>query len=267
MPISEGYLEVTVDGPGAIGAELIDLGDTVFGLNAFLPTESSRAYSSQLAVGEEIFTSVKVVNPTNEAIGVTLTAFVSKEDGEVEQVSGKPITLEARQSYEANVAEIFDLNANSSTTVVGSITMEATKPGIIGDVVFGEPVTGRFAAALPFQTQLFRKAIHGHISNARSLREPALDSFTGMAIFNPNSQEADILVEVFDQEGDEIGQTSFRLKAKQRLSQTLIELVPASDGLAGGYIQITSSIPVAAQQLFGNYGLDYLSAVLPEIVE
>jgi hypothetical protein len=138
---------------------------------------------------------------------------------------------------------------------------------MIAQRLYGEPVSGRFAAALPIQTRLFRKAIHGHISNAKSFRDPSLDSFTGLAIFNPNSAETIIQVEVFDQLGGRVGDVSIPLKAKQRISKTLVELVPASEGLVGGYIQLTSTLPVAAQQLFGNLGLDYLSAVLPTIVE
>jgi len=266
-PVKSGYLEVTVDGPGIVGSELVNLGDTVFGLNAFSPGESTKGYSSQLALGEDIFTNVKLVNPTQETIIVTLTAYMSRDNDAVEEISGIPIVLESRQSFEADVAEIFDLVKEPSVTLVGSIGMEASRAGIIGDVVFGEPVSGRFAAALPIQTKLFRKAIHGHISNAKSFRDASLDSFTGLAIFNPNSGEAIILVEVFNQAGDRIGDTSISLKAKQRISKTLVELVPDSEGLVGGYIQLTSSIPVAAQQLFGNLGLDYLSAVLPAIVE
>jgi len=266
-PLNDGFIEVIIDGPGAVGFELIELPDTLLGLNASFDNPNLTLYSAQLGHGQDIFTSLKLTNTTTEAKILTVSAFLVQATGSID-TRVKQFTLGARQCLQQNVDSIFGLPTGGSQAVVGSILVESTGAGVIGDVVFGDPSSAKFAAALPLQRTTFRKAVHSQISNGTVPGSAALSYFTGLAIFNPDSRFAsDVTIEVFDRDGLKIGEAAVELKAHGRISNTLVELVPESAGLVRGYIIVTATRPVVAQQLFGNLALDYLSAVIPVVLE
>ena len=265
-PIYDGYVEVTVDGPGAIGFELIQLPDGLLGLNAAVGNPSNMAYSAQLGHGQDVFTSVKVINPTSTAVNITMTAYLVQPDGSI-ATKDATFSLSANQSLQQNVENLFGLGPGGTTDVTGSIKIQGN--GVIGDVVFGDPQVARFVAALPLQTQPFRKAVFGQVSNGRYPSNPALDSFTGIALYNPNVVQAHITVEVFDRYGNKVGEKLVPLQPNERISEVLYNdgFIPESLGLVRGYVVITSDQPIVAQELFGNNDLDFLSAVVPTMIQ
>lgn len=267
-PVSDGFVRVDVSGPGAVGFELIQLTDTLLGLNASFGNEATQSYSAQLANGttggSSIFTSLKVVNTANVFRAITLTAY--RADGSTIGVF-PPFVLNPNQTFQRDVNVIFGLGPNTGAPITGSIRIEADGPGVIGDVIFGDPVIADFAAAMPLQTVLFRKAIFSQVANGpvdppdRSLR-----AFTGIALFNPNQQTAMVTVKVFDRDGNLVGSTEITLGPTARLSDLVENLIPDSLGLVRGYIVVESTLPLVAQQLFGNITLKFLSAVPPFVV-
>ncbi len=159
-------------------------------------------------------------------------------------------------------------SAQLANGTAGSILIEAGKPGVIGDVIFGDPIKADFAAALPLQTVLFTKAVFSQVANGSvDPSNPSMNMFTGIALFNPNTQSASVTVSVFDREGKLVGTAQIELGPNQRLSDTVENLIPDSSGLLRGYIIIDSTQPLVAQQLFGNNTLEFLSAVPPTVVE
>jgi hypothetical protein len=265
-PWYEGFVEVESDGPGLAGFQLIELADTLLGLNAQPASNATVAYSAQLAHGADIFTSLKVVNPTTQSLFLTITAYLVRGDGGIDTRLAN-FALQPRQSIDRNVDQLFGLGPGGTVAQVGSIVVESTGPGVLGDVVFGESGSARYAAALPLQTRLLRRAVHSQVSNGVDPTDPALSSFTGLALFNPAAQNAQVTVEVFDRHGNLVGLRVVQLGPRQRDSRTLAELVPASQGLVRGYVRLTANLPIVAQQLFGNSTLDYLSAVVPTVLE
>lgn len=269
--VASGFVEVIVtSGEGAIGFESVQLTDTLLGLNAALPNEETVSYSAQLAVGLDIFTRLQLINASDSSLFVTIRAHLVR-DGALD-LREQRITLEPRQSlqdrnFQNSVDSIFGLPQAANPPLVGSIVVEATGPGLIGNVVFGDPNRARYAAVLPLQNRLFTRAIHSQVSNGVDANEFEGSSFTGLAVFNPNDQQANVTIEVYNREGDLVGSAVEQLAAKARLSETVAELVPESVGLVRGYITLESTRPIVAQQLFGNNGLDYLSAVIPTIIE
>ncbi|MFQ5741306.1 MAG: hypothetical protein ACE5JX_20095 [Acidobacteriota bacterium] len=265
--VTDGYVRVEVEGPGAVGFELVELEDTVLGFNASFGNPGSVSYSAQLAhgtAGFDIFTSVKLVNTTDDLRSVTLIAL--REDGS-ELNRTVPFPLGARQTLQRSVGDFFQLGPPTGPSTAGSIVVEATGPGVIGDVVFGDPNTGRYAAALPLQTQLFTRAIFAQVANSDN-PNPALATFTGLAFFNPSDTEtAQITIRVFQEGGALTAETPISLGPKRRLSEVLASLVPESAGQVRGYIEVLSTVPLVAQQLFGDLTLDFLSAVPPTIFE
>ncbi|GAB4235168.1 MAG: hypothetical protein Kow00109_08410 [Acidobacteriota bacterium] len=263
-PVFDGAVEVVSSGPGLAGFEWIELPDTAIGLNAASSFTATTLYSAQLGHGQTVFTNLKLVNTTDELRQVTLTAYLVEDSG-IRPVTIPPVVLGPRQTLQQNVEGLFNLVPGGSQVITGSIKVAATGPGIVGDVVFGEPVRVQYAAALPLQTETFREAVFSHVSNGVDNQRPWLSSFTGLALYNPNAAQAQITVQVFRYDGTQVGQAVVILPANGRISRLLTEpeLVPASAGQMGGYIRVVANLPIVAQELFGNLALDFLSAVVP----
>ena len=150
-------------------------------------------------------------------------------------------------------------DTTSAGPVTGSLTILADGPGIVGDILFGDP-DGRYAAALPLQTRLFPRAAFSQVASGQGL-------FTGLAGYNPNEVTTDVALSVFGPSGSGRGAALFTLEGGQRLSKTLVELVPRVDGQVDGYIILESEQPIVAQQLSADHALNFLSAVPATIIE
>ncbi|MBI3939538.1 MAG: choice-of-anchor D domain-containing protein [Acidobacteria bacterium] len=258
LSVNSGYITVEVtEGDGAAGFELIQLTaqNTVIGLNASPGNGSSNSYSAQLASdANAIFTSLKLINVAGRQRTVTLRAL-----GENGSDLATPVNrvLEAGQVLEQDVGPLFGLPAGAAS--VGSLRAEANGDGVIGDVIFGDPTTFNYAAALPLQTQPLTRAIFSQVVNLPPL-------FTGLALYNPGTTAAQVTIEVFSAQGALIDQAGLTIRAGERVSKLVSQFAPSTAGQAGGYVSLRSTEPVIAQQLFGNYGLTFLSAVPPTIV-
>ncbi len=251
----QGYVKAVVtEGPGVVGLELIRLPakNTVIALNASLGSGVNEAYSAQLASLAGIFTSIKLINTAEFPRSVTLNVILSSGQGSPPD----PVTVDLApgEFLEADAGSLFP------TPLLGSLAVVADGPGVVGDVVFGDPDNLAFAAALPLQAQTFRRAVFGHVANLGEF-------FTGLALFNPGTEEAQVTIEVFNLDGQLAGSTQETLAAGGRFARTLVELVPQSAGQAGGYIEVRSTHPLVGQELFGTNGLTLQSAVPPTIIE
>ncbi len=265
--VSDGFVRVQAAGPGAVGFELVVLADALLGLNASTGNPQNVSYSAQLAHGVSdgvgIYTSLKLVNVSDSPLFVVLTALDEAGNplGQVVQFAIQP-----NQTFQRPVGTTFGLGPASGPAVAGSIRVESSGPGLIGDVVFGDPDGLRYLAALPLQTRLLRRAIFGQVANARGATASAT-TFTGLAFHNPNPQSAQVTVSVHRENGSLAGRTVLNMAPNTRLSSILEFLVPESAGQVRGYIVVESTRPVVAQQLFGNLTLDFLSAVPPTIFQ
>jgi len=277
-PIADGYVRVDVEGPGAVGFALIEVQDTLLGFNASFGNEGNVLYSAQMAsggvMGNRVFTSLKVVNTSDDPRVVTITAFL--DDGSPLQTVF-PFTLASNSTLQQPVGVLFGTGSPiSSSLTTGSIRIDTDGPGVIGDVIFGDPgdpdtgIPGEvdFAAGLPLQNTLFEKAIFSQVANGATNPEDAsTDTFTGIALYNPNPSSAQITVRVFDREGMLVGEKSLSLSENERTSQLIEELIPETADLIGGHIVVESTRAVVGQACFGNNTLQFLSAIPPYIVK
>ncbi len=269
-PVSNGLVRADVtSGPGAIGFELVELSNTILGFNASFGNSQSTSYSAQLAHGTQsglaIFTSLKLANTSAVPRSITLTAI--KSDGSVIRVFG-PFTLQSNESFQRQVGEIFQLGPSTGPATTGSLLVEATGPGIVGNVLFGDPNSLTFGAALPLATRLVTRAIFSQVANANVPGNAAFSTFTGLAFHNPDPvQTAQITLRVFDEAGLETGSTVIQLGPGNRATGTVAQLMPSTAGQVRGYILVESTVPVVAQQLFGNFALSFLSAVPPTVFQ
>jgi hypothetical protein len=255
LPVSSAWIDVQVtSGEGVVGFELLHFPDsaTMVGLSGIGAGAVNRAYSAQLAVTPDYFTSLKLINTSTLARTVTLHAIA--ENGN-DLVAPATVHLDIGQSLEQNADQLFGL----TPTKVGSLRIDADGAGIIGDVLFGDPVNLKYAAASLLQSQKFTRAVFSHVANG-------LNYFTGLAVLNPGTQTASITLDVYTSSGTKTGTAALTLGPGQRFSRLLTDLLPASAGQVGGYISLTSNVPIIAQELFGDGGLNFLSAVPPTIV-
>jgi hypothetical protein len=163
------------------------------------------------------------------------------------------------QYLETDAGQFFGFPTATALTV-GSIKIETDGPGIIGDVVFGDPVDFKYAASMPLQTKKLTKAVFSQVASTNNF-------FTGLALYNPDSESSDITIEVYNSTGELKGSKTQALPAGHRLSALIPELVPAAKDVVGGYIVVRSTRPAIAQQIFGESGLNQFSAVPPRIAD
>ena len=256
--ISAGYIRVDVlEGDGISGFELIELStSTAIGLNAAASNPAGELFSAQFADVPGIFTSVKLVNTSTEPRVLTLAVV---DDSGHSLAVNLTVNLPPEGSYQAEAAAMFQWLQTGSAHV-GTLKVQADGPGVVGDVVFGEPQNLVFAAALPLQTERFRQAVFSQVANGMGL-------WTGLAFHNPGTETAGVAVEVYSAEGTKTGElgNQLQLAPGERIARLLDELIPSTQGQIGGYIVVRSSQPLIAQQLFFN--ADLMSAVPPTIVE
>ena len=283
LQVATATVRVDIEGPGAVGFELIVVDDSVLALNASPGTEASTLYSAQLVsgLGENggTFSSLNLVNTTEELRAVTLRAF--SDDGF--EFASSVLVLQPGGSFQGPVHLLFPGMANPTSDrnlVVGSIVAEVEGGGVIGDVIFGDPgdnATGtpeiiNYVAALPLQETLFTEAFFSQVANG-SLNpddpdDPAQNLFTRLVLFNPNDERADLTIKVFDSLGNLVGEASPpALGPGERLDQLVEDLIPESADQIGGFIQVKSTQPLAGQEVVGNEALDYTSALPPTVVE
>ena len=261
----EGSVVVeVVEGPGLVGFQLIEIdgGETLIGLNPAHESTAARLYSAQAASGTGLFTNLKLFNTASENRQLVLE--FRKDDGEL-VAEAIEVILPPGEEIQEDLRILFGLprtgagDTSSVDPVTGSLTILADGPGIVGDILFGDP-GGRFAAALPLQTRLFSRAAFSQVASGQGL-------FTGVAVYNPNEVATDVALSVFGPSGTARGAALFTLEGGQRLSRTLVELVPRVDGQVDGYIILESEQPIVAQQVIADRELNFLSAVPATIIE
>lgn len=260
LNVQDGYIVVEVrEGKGVTGFSLVQLaqGTTTLGLGAVAPEESStRLYSAQLAaVGGLLYTNLRLVNLSGESRKLSLVGV--DRNGEP---FGPPaeVELSPGDALQEDVVQLLGLG--SLSVVLGSLQVVADGPGVVGDVVFGDP-NFRYAAALPLQIRLVSRALFSHVANIPG------EFYTGLAIHNPGSRSASVRIDVHRSDGGLAGSQVVEMLPGHRLSQTLTEWVPGVDGVIGGYVRIESSEPLVLQQLFGDFLQTHLAAVPPKILE
>ena len=244
--------EVT-EGDGIIGFELIRFPTSCVGLNAQPASPQTRLFSAQYAEAPGIFTSVRLVNPTNAMRHVTATAI----DEQGQSVAG-PVTVTLNAGQGRLYPRVVDLfPAFAGTSLVASLKLEIDGSGVVGDVLFGHPQL-TYAAAMPLQEETFTRAVFSQVACG-------LGYFTGLGLYNPGSAAASITVRVYRSDGQLTGTRQLSLNAGCRLARLLDEpeLLPAAAGQVEGYITVESTQPLVAQQLFGLTDLSLMSAVPP----
>jgi len=258
-PIGDGYVVVEVrEGAGVVGFSMVSLngGETIVGLgSAASETGASRLFSAQLASQRDLlYTSLRLVNISGEPRVLDLVAV--SEDGTL-LADTVEVTLGPGEFMQRDAADLFSFGG--AALHVGSLRVEADGAGVVGDVVFGGADV-RFAASMPLQGELASRAVFNQVANIPG------SFFTGLALYNPQPRKADVTIEVYRADGSAAGSTAIELRPGNRISKTLMELVPESAGVIRGYVKIESSESLVLQEMFGDFNQTLLAAVPPTII-
>ena len=267
--VSGGYIEIEItQGTGAIAFEQIQLLDTetIIGLNASFGNEASESFSAQLASLPGLYTNANLINTSDQTRTSTVSAIGADGGSLADPVE---VELAPGEQVELDAAELFLGAASAGRRVqgqvlVGSLRVVSDGPGVAGDVIFGDGAAFEYAASLPLQTRTFLEAVFSQVANIPGF-------FTGLAAYNPGEDTAELQITVVTAGGLVSGQAIEELGPGERFAKTVVELVPESNGQAGGYVLIRSSQGVIAQVLFGRIQesgqITLFSAVPPTVIE
>ena len=117
---------------------------------------------------------------------------------------------------------------------------------------------GAFASTLPLLGRGHQNTVFLHVAQSETLKV-----FTGLAILNPTQEPASVTVRVFDQSGMQAGVRQLSIQPGRRFVDLLnsASLFGPDFQQVRGHFQVESSIPVVSFALFGDSGLNFLSAI------
>ncbi len=260
-PASSDYVRVSAP-TGMLAFELLGKASRyVQGLNGQDSTAGSAIlYSPQYAVGGPWRSALSVVNLDSTAGTVTFR-FIHDDSTQIGATKVLPIEPHGKIRID-DPAFFQSLFVNPSNVVTqGYVEIISSGIRLTGSVVFGDPECGVFSAALPLVDQLQRSVLFSQVAVSQTY-------FTGIAILNPNTNNATATLDLYGTDGRIEASTVITIPGKQRTSMVLTEFFP---GLAGqtrtsGYVKVTADKDIAAFALFGSNDLSVLSAIPPQIV-
>ena len=260
-PQSSDYIRPTAT-LGVVAFEFLGRnGRFVQGLNGQdTASGATTLYSPQYVVGVPILSSTLSVVNLDDASGVVTLRFIG-DDGSVISTQQQPISprgklLVADQSFQPT----------SSVQMAGYVEVISNGPRLAGSVVFGDRARSTFSSALALVANLHSDMIFAQVGSAEG-SSPSW--FTGLALLNPGSTNADAKVQIFAPDGAIVSSGTFVIPPKERRSQLLTEYFPELVGrdMLGGYIRVTTNQPLASFVLFGTGTLSVLSEVPPPVVD
>jgi len=262
------YVSITSD-VGVVGYQSIKSSSAVFALPAQSPPTGTRIYSAQFASGlagtTRYFTDINLVNTSSQTLSIEI--LLVGNDGVPVTAPNNPVNTTLEPSGQLNLPGdiLFGLAdpVTASSLTEGSLVVTADAPGIIGDVLFGDPLNRRFLASLPLNGKPLSDMVLSQV--AQGSPNEGKPYFTGIAFYNPNPDTVQVSIRVFSERGEQTGAATFTLQGGNRLSRTLPELVPEIAEQIRGHIRISSSGgEIVVFELFGDQQLEFLAAVPPQ---
>ncbi|HEV8132611.1 MAG TPA: matrixin family metalloprotease [Acidobacteriota bacterium] len=212
--------------------------------------------SSHFAVGNAglvFFTRLNLVNPGNQPV----QAVIEARDASGRIIASPTVFVNAQTILKLEVADTFGL-LPGGPAVIGSITVRSLSGGaLFGSVLIGDGTTNNnFASEFPLESAatLGTNLLFEQLATASGF-------VTGIAVYNPGPNSAQITVEAHSPDGTLLGLKQQALGPNQKLTNQIIELVPTAANRSGGYIRVRSDQPVSAIVLFLTTSGSFLSAV------
>ena len=231
------------------------------GLNARPSETLTHLYFPQMAVLGGIQTTLGVMNNSDQAVILTISAFDENGDLFVAETTENPVNrgLAPGESLVENLEALFGFSG--SEVLAGWLQVQSTLPAVTGYLTYELPALGAGATVTPNQAGQTR-GIFSHIATIQGL-------FTGVAVLNPGQLVANVLIVAVKKDGTVLGSTSVLLQPGERISKLLGTeppdgLVPEAAGQGNGYVFVSSDLPVYLTSLFGDDAVNVLSNIPPQ---
>jgi len=214
-------------------------------------------YSPQYVLGGAYHTSVSLIN-LDSRDGTVQLRFVGEDGRQIGATRYLSIAGNGKLHIDD---QAFFLPAWSEDMVVGYVEIISDGVRIAGSTVFADRNGDSFSAALALIADLQKSVIFSHVASDDLY-------FTGIAILNPGSEDVNLRLELYAEDGALIEAISERIPAGQRKARLLSECFGylAKNSLTSGYVRLTSDRPVASFSLFGTHDLSILSAIPPQAI-
>jgi hypothetical protein len=219
------------------------------------------------ASGGSYSTELTIVNVApRDPADISLTLI--NDSGEEIAIDGNPVkfTIPAGAQLTQTVAGLFP--ALGADLVAGSIRVDVrsiykgpipTSPGLIGSVRIAA-ADGSASAAIPLRIPPLSHFIYSHVAQDSNY-------FTGVVILNTNSEPATYTLDVYTKEGTLTGSFSSQLQPGEKISKLLFQLIPATAGQLGGYIEITGDLPLTSIYMLGTNDIRSLGTIPAQKLE
>jgi hypothetical protein len=137
----------------------------------------------------------------------------------------------------------------------GHVKVSGNGIRLAGNVVFGDSVRHDSSTALPLVGNMQSELIFSHLVSDAGY-------YTGIALLNPNSAEADVSLEVYDSLGARLTAEPAHI-AGNRSQALILDMLRGLAGisLGSGYIRVKSNQPIAGFALFATRSNSAISAI------
>jgi hypothetical protein len=261
--LEDGYLRATSDGR-IQGYQLSARQEmSLAGLGGQLPARARRLVLPHFFIDDSGGdTQLRLLNVESSEANIEVKAWI---EGVAE-----PLIRSARlQPQELTVLHLRQLldredvpGALAGHLEVSVTTRNGAEPvyaRVVGAAVFTAN-QGRARTATPLRNRPTERWVFPAV-----LESPAAGYFTGLALFNPSSQQISVTVRAFDDLGNLTGERSLALQSGQKSVGRLNDhaLLGPQFSQFGGYLEVVGSGPLTALALFGDVWVESLCHIGP----
>ncbi|GAB4231302.1 MAG: hypothetical protein Kow00109_03370 [Acidobacteriota bacterium] len=165
------------------------------------------------------------------------------------------LTLEPGQAVREALDSLFSLDPSAGLTT-GWLEIVADRPGLVGDLEV-ELFDGRALTLLDLQPTDATELVFSHVAQGAGVS-------TGLALVNARSEAANVRIAVFSPAGEATGEVELVLAPGMRTIGLLPDLIPDLAPQLGGYVQVTSDVPLFGLELFFADSLEFVATVGPQ---
>ncbi len=209
-------------------------------------------YSPQFVTGFGYRSSLNLVNLEILPASVQLK-WINDEGNAVGQPASFTIPAKGRKV----IADPTTFQAGAPNS--GYISVESDRL-LAGAVFFGDESGTQMQTALPLVTLGLKDVIYSQVAQNDVY-------YTGLAVINPGTTDAQVSVSVYDERGVMKASGSEKLGPGRRFSKLLTQIAPDAPAMSKGYFRVKSDQPVFSFGLFGTRTFSVLSAIAAQAVE
>src|SRR5262249_9062613 len=143
-----------------------------------------------------------------------------------------------------SISQMFNLPSTSVTTGYLKAQTSPDAPGIIGYVEIAAN-GGSLRTTTPVAGQALSRMIFSDIAQGHGY-------FTGIALLNTGTESAVVTIEVDSADGTVLASKTVTLGTNERSVGLISELFPNLQNQMGGFVRITSTVPIYGLQIIGT---------------